>query len=94
MILSIQAIKEYIYLKISREADSIFMEERLMGIGKSNRKKVIRIIEQYCFEKVSKSPSVPEIVAICRAVLVLFPSLRENQSNIGGIVCIFYAVLY
>lgn len=61
-------------------------EKRLNFLTKKTRTKLIHLMYMYCIEKVSSTPTKEQMIEFCQAVIVLFPSLKENNSSLGGIV--------
>lgn len=74
-----------------RSCDFIFKEEqRSKQLVKQTRIKLINHIKDFIMDKISKNPTKEEIKTVCLATIELFPSLKAANSEIDGIVSLYY----
>lgn len=59
---------------------------------KKTRKQLIDLLFEYIREKLSTKPTKDELIELCHTTILLFPSLKTENSEIGGIVSFFSAI--
>lgn len=66
----------------------MFIEEETLGcLSKVSSKQLAQNITSFIEETYSLKASKEDIFEVCRAAIVLFPSLETKPSHLNGIVC-------
>lgn len=74
------------YLKEKKCDDLFIEEENLSCLSKGSLKHLTQNITSFIEETYSLKASKEDVVDVCKAAILLFPSLETKPSDINGIV--------
>lgn len=74
------------YIEDVEGCDDLFIEEQETGLAPSSQQIVYKLIFEFIKDQYSLFAKPTEIENVCMAAIELFPSIKANGSEIGGIV--------
>lgn len=76
-----------------KAASEILTQYEMKGyLTDKERKRMIRVMADYCVEHFGEKPSKYQKIALAKAIISVFPFLRIENSRCGGIVSFFLRI--